>query len=157
MWSKSDRSVAQSERLSLPEGQLESVAELANGDLRHALLALHFCAAGAPRSAWAEPKRSRKKQRTVGGATKPAAAAAGSAAASVAGERDQFRDMFRTIGKLLHRPAQRAKDRAGAAGAGAPGRGGCARARGARSSRAAGVRLLALPRPRARSSPPNPF
>ena len=113
------------EGLTLPADTVASLVATANGDVRHALLALQFTATGTRRTL--DRPADEKKGRAKGGAGKRSrsgapvggggASGAGGAAAAggdgaAGGERDTFHDLFHSLGKLLNRPGKRAKQRA---------------------------------------------
>ena len=116
--SKALKDVCAKERLELTQSDLASLVTTANGDLRHALHALQFLAAGVPRRGGAAKPAAKKggkralgadKAAGAGGDGKGGAGAASSRAMPDAAERDKFPDMFRAIGSILHRPAKRVK------------------------------------------------
>lgn len=150
---KAVRAVAAAEAMPLPPELLAHIVRVANGDLRHAINKLQFVLTGTERGP-AGGKAGRAGKKTSAGAGRGDASRGGRAAgrglsssgasisgASISGasssgashygasdlqERDRFRDLFHTIGKLLHAPSKRAKlmrERQGSHGA-AGGRGG---------------------------------
>ena len=123
--SKAVKAVCTAEGLTLPADTVASLVATANGDVRHALLALQFTATGTRRTL--DRPADEKKGRAKGGAGKRSrsgapvggggASGAGGAAAAggdgaAGGERDTFHDLFHSLGKLLNRPGKRAKQRA---------------------------------------------
>ena len=122
---KAVKAVCTAEGLTLPADTVASLVATANGDVRHALLALQFTATGTRRTL--DRPADEKKGRAKGGAGKRSrsgapvggggASGAGGAAAAggdgaAGGERDTFHDLFHSLGKLLNRPGKRAKQRA---------------------------------------------
>ena len=91
------------EGIRLPDEHLKGIAASAHGDLRHAINALQFASIG----------RGRQPH--------PTATATANASAASSTARDQFRNLFQTIGKILNAPAKAAKAREeGAAGGAKP-------------------------------------
>jgi len=110
--SKALRSIAAAEQLPVSPETVAQIVRASNGDLRHALNKLQFLATGAARAKPSSAKGSSKAKAPKG--AKGVAKGAPGAASLVGGssdlqERDRFRDVFHTIGKLLHAPAKRAK------------------------------------------------
>jgi len=113
------RSVAAAEGVSLAAEQLTALARASNGDLRHALNRLQLLATGAERAP--APRAGKGAKGAKGGKGGKAKGAALVRPSGGGADRDRFRDLFHTVGKLLHAPAQAAKAAAAAKGAEAAG------------------------------------